>query len=443
MKTYLCPQAIAMPIGLPQTFRRLFLLLILFSAFNPSHAQELVFTNPVLQNGTAGANGAEYRFSQVNSKVDALVTISGRSSSLVKLLSIDMNTSGHGKAWQPQITYNNNTTPSGTSDWWMEFSIVFVNAGTNTPAPVDSFQVTALDIDGNGDKINEWVSFYNSQSYMFESTTRLVSSNIWELLNLVNTLVGRKFEGPVANYTNIDTSATDVMVTNKFVNRNEFRIRAGGHSTGSSSAADRMYSFWFRSFNYTAPQQFHLPLVLLDFNAVLENKNVLLSWTTGKEKELSHFTIERSTNGVDFTDAGLLFANGNSDVALQYKFKDALPSTAGGMVYYRLKMVDMDGKTQHSPVRMLRLGGDKQTLQLAAYPNPVVNELRITLPSHWQKQQVQLDLYNANGQLVKSTSVKNASQTETLRLNELHTGIYILKASSGTETATQRVVKGR
>lgn len=441
MKTYLYPQAITLPVSLPNIFRAALLFALLSVLCLSVSAQELIFKDPVLQSGTDKANGAVYRFTKVNNKVDALVTISGRSSSLVQLVTLDMNTTGHGKAFQPQVTYNNNTTPSGISDWWMEFSVSFVNTGTNTPAVVDSFRVTALDIDGNGDKINEWVSFYNNKSYLFEQTTQLVGTNLWELLGLVNTLVGRKFDGPVKNYNNIDTNATDVMVTNMYQSMNTFRLRTGGHSTGSNGAADRMYSFWFKSFNYQTPTEFTLPLVLNEFSATLANKKVALSWSTGKEKSLSHFVIERSVNGVDFSEAGIVMAEGNSNVTINYSFADAINVKAEGLIYYRLKMVDMDGRFQQSQVRLIRIGSEKQQVTVATYPNPVTSELRITIPAAWQNKSISFDLYNANGQLVKHVVSGKASQTEVMNLNELTSGLYILKAGNGSETAVQRIVK--
>lgn len=441
MKTYLYPQAITIPVNLPAIYRAVLLPLLLSLFCLAVNAQELSFKDPVLESGTANADGAVYRFSKVNSKVDALVTINGRSSSLVKLVNLDMKTTGHGKAFQPQVTYNNNSTPGGITDWWMEFKISFVNTGTNTPAVVDSFRITALDIDGNGDKINEWVSFYNIKSYLFEQTTQLVGTNIWELLGLVNTLVGRKFEGPRTNYTNIDTNATNVMVTNMYQNANEFRMRTGGHSVGPNSSADRMYSFWFRSFNYQAPQVFSLPLVLNEFSATLNNKKVNLNWVTGKEKALSHFVIERSVNGIDYSDAGIVIANGNSNVKIDYNFADAINTKASGVIYYRLKMVDQDGRFQHSPVRLIRIGEEKQNVTVAAYPNPVTSELRITIPTSWQNKTISFDLYNANGQLVKHIVSGKASQTEVLNVNELMSGAYIMKVVNGTETAVQKIVK--
>lgn len=443
MTKYLCPKAKVITINLPLILRRsLLVILLAFYACYVS-AQELVFTNPVLVSGSAGEDGAIYRFTKVNNNVDALVTINGRSSSLVTLVDLDMTYTGHGKAFQPRVTCNNNTTPAGISDWWMEFKISFVNTGTTTPAVVDSFKVTALDIDGNGDKINEWVSFYNNKTFQYESTTLLSGSNIMEMIGIVNTVVGRKFTGPVQNYVDVDTSATNVMVTNGYEQANNFRVRTGGHSTGVSGAADRMYSMWFKSFAYKTPNTFSLPLVLLNFNTTLANKKVMLSWVTGQEKELSHFVIERSVNGIEYKEVGMVIAQGTSNVKIEYSFPDAINTLANGVVYYRLKMVDMDGHYQRSQIRLIRLGEQKETATVAAYPNPVISELRVTVPANWQNTMVTFDLFNASGQLVKHVVASKASQTETLNVNELTNGLYIMKVSNGTETAVQRIVKSK
>ena len=327
MKTYQCPQAIALHLHSSANIRRLLILLWLLSFYAlTASSQELVFKNAQLISGIDKQDGAIYRFSNVNSKVDAIVTIEGRSSTNVKLVSFDMDNTGHDKAFQPRVGYGNDNTPDGLTDWWMEFSIKFVGTGTNNPAAVDSFKVTALDIDGNGQKINEWVSFYNSKSYKFESTTQLIGSNILELINSVSTVVGRKFVGPTDNYVDVDTNATNVMVTNSYETINSFKFRAGATSTGANGASNRMYSFYFKSFSYKDPTEFRLPLVLLSFNTTLVDKKVNVNWTTGKEKELSHFVIERSTNGLDYTEVGMVMASGSSNVKIDYSFSYALKS---------------------------------------------------------------------------------------------------------------------
>jgi hypothetical protein len=59
-----------------------------------------------------------------------------------------------------------------------------------------------------------------------------------------------------------------------------------------------------------------------------------------------------------------------------------------GIIYYRLKIINKDGSVSYSPVGIIRLMQDKQGINLATYPKPVANELRVTIPSAWQNKPV-------------------------------------------------------
>ena len=186
---------------------------------------------------------------------------------------------------------------------------------------------------------------------------------------------------------------------------------------------------------------FSLPLVLKNFTASLNNRKVTLNWTTGHEKDLNYFVIERSTNGKDYTEAGVVFAYGNSTVVQSYSYPETINTKAKGVIYYRLRMTDSQKRFQYSPVRLVRFDEEVMNVQVQAYPNPVVNELRITVPAKWQNQQVSYELYNTNGNLVKRVSNVSAGQTETLSVADLGAGSYVVKAYTKDETASQRIVK--
>ncbi len=443
MKQQIYP-GISSNIGFAALRKACLVTLVFFGALLPKARaqQELVFKNPTLQSGQAGQDNAIYRFTGVTTGIDALVKISGRSNALVKLVDIDLATTGFTKAFQPQVTYNNGTAPSGVSDWWMEFTISFVNTN-NSPANVSAFNITALDIDGNADKINEWVSFYGQKSYTLENNTQLQYASIWEMINNVNTVVGTKFSGPVANYTNIDTGATRVMATTAYQTVNSLRIRTGGHSTGSSGAADRMYSFWFKAFTYQKPVELGLPVTLKSFGVKLENKKPLLSWVSSKEENLSAYVIERSTDGSEYKDVAMVFANGTTSLESRYSYQDNALPTSKGILYYRLRMIDMDQKYRYSETRLVKMTEGDKTLAIQVYPNPAVNEIRITIPAAWQDKKVQYDIFNVNGQSMKRLSRTNASQTEVMEISSLLSGTYIVRASSDGETITQQFVKSK
>jgi hypothetical protein len=188
-------------------------------------------------------------------------------------------------------------------------------------------------------------------------------------------------------------------------------------------------------------QEFSLPLVMTAFKAVLNNNRVSLSWTTGIEKHLSHFVIERSTNGIDYKEAAIVFAVANSSVKQNYTYQDAVSIHDGGMLYYRIKIVDAVGKFQNSAVKLIRIGDGASVMEVTTYPNPVVNELRITIPDQWQNKQVSYEVYTSSGKLLKRIVSGNANQTEVVNMQDCVAGMYLVRTSTSTESKSRAIVK--
>lgn len=402
------------------------------------NSNELKFENSSLYDGDPGADNAVYLFPDVNATMDALVKIKGRSSAAVTLSSIDVTSTGFGKAFQPQISRG---SVSGSTSWWMEFEIKFVNKGTENAANIAEAYATALDIDGNGSRLREWDAFYGAQSYTLESTTQLQVTSVTGILNQL-LLAGRQFTGVLSDYGGIDTTATQLMVTNKYVNTNTITVRFGGSSTGSVSSTNRMYSVWFKNFAYTAPMN-TLPVKLASFTATLNNSNHAdLKWTTSSEINVSHFVIERSTDGTHFSDAGIVFAAGNTSSNMNYSFTDKLAGVNATVIWYRLRTVDMDESSDLSATKMIRIGSQLETgISLTVYPNPVMQELRVTIPASWQNKKLVYEMIAVSGQVVNRMQSASSSQTETLNVQSLAPGIYYVRVICDGQMAQQKIVK--
>ena len=94
-----------------------------------------------------------------------------------------------------------------------------------------------------------------------------------------------------------------------------------------------------------------LPVIFNSFNAVAKNGQALLQWQTAQEQNSASFIIERSTDGVAYSEIGVVAAAGNSSSASNYSFVDANPKE--GLNYYRLNETDLDGKSMYSVVKTL------------------------------------------------------------------------------------------
>mgnify|MGYP001591376967 CR=1 FL=1 len=404
------------------------------------NAQEYQFKNSSLETGSSGADNAVYRFPSIDATHDALITIKGRSSALVTLSSIDLTSTGFDKAFQPQVRYNGGSVSSASS-WWMEFEVKFVNKGTSTLSSLASLYATGLDIDGDNGNLREFNTFYNHNYYILENITSLTTSVVTGTLSSA-AAIGRMFTGVTTDHPGIDTAATELMTTNVYQSVNTVTIRVGASTTGSSNRTQRMHAVWFKNFTYSAPFS-TVPVKLASFTATLgKNSKVDLKWTTASEINVSHFVVERSIDGTNYNDAGVVFAYGNATDKTNYNFSDNVSNIQSGVVYYRLRSVDLDGKGMYSETRIIKLGKQAENaITITAFPNPVTNEVRVAIAAEWQNKKVTYEVLNMNGQVIKKSEIASSSQVETINTSSLSRGFYVVRVSCEGQTAQQKIVK--
>jgi hypothetical protein len=175
------------------------------------------FSSYSLESGTALSNGAVYRFSNVTTGVDALVTISAVTSGIT-LRNIDRTIDGYGEAFQPEYRINGNT------NGYIEFQIRFVNSGTSTTSNRPIVSATGLDIDGSPSGSNSLKEFnridMGGGSYEFNSYNAELTVSQSGTAVSGNNYTGNLFGALV------DTTAKEVMfsVTNTNVGSMTYRI---------------------------------------------------------------------------------------------------------------------------------------------------------------------------------------------------------------------------
>lgn len=388
----------------------------------------LKFENYSLEAGTDLEIGAEYRFASVNDTTDAIVRIDSLING-AKVNKIDDNSNGTGYkvAFQPAVQSGNSTGRS-----YAVFTFRFVFKNSNTPVSLQEVNATALDLDGNN-TLKEFarIRIGNGGNMAYMSTT----SDITVAKVNSTDFQGENILGIERN--GIDTASFNNMFTASNKDISTFSVAYGAVKT-TSSASVRQYSLFLKGFYYPAST---LPVKLSSFTAQLVKNTVNLSWITAAEINASHFEVERSTDGVNFTQAGLVFAYGSASANANYQFRDNVTGIQHAVIYYRLRAVDVDGKNDISETRIIRLSAGTQLISLQTYPNPVMNELRVTLPAEWQNKQITLDILYANGQLAGRQVADGRSQTETINVSRLSPGFYIVKASCAGQTAQQKIIK--
>lgn len=157
-----------------------------------------------------------------------------------------------------------------------------------------------------------------------------------------------------------------------------------------------------------------LPVTLVSFTAQKTSTDkVLLTWKSENEVNFSHYSIERSTDGITFQEAGQVAANGAGTYSFFNTIAEIIPA-----YYYRLKMVDIDGKKKYSNI--VRINSSSVSLKLTLFPNPAENLLTIL-----SNKKQPMFITNMAGQVVENRQLINGNQT--ININGWPAGIYFVK----------------
>jgi mannan endo-1,4-beta-mannosidase len=160
-----------------------------------------------------------------------------------------------------------------------------------------------------------------------------------------------------------------------------------------------------------------LPVRLNYFKGAVQSGAPLLTWNTSEETGLAHFEIERSADGINFTTIATVPAR-NITFGSNYQFTDqSVQSLATGKLYYRLRMVE-EGESRYSSIVSLQLSALNPGI--AAYPNPVKDQLTIT---GLEINRMQVMITDATGRIVMQRTTAGAP-TAYFNVQGLQAGIY-------------------
>lgn len=165
------------------------------------------------------------------------------------------------------------------------------------------------------------------------------------------------------------------------------------------------------------PVQYTSPLSARAITAGIE-----LRWATGIEHDAALFEIQRSADGTVFEKIDAVATKGSNSA---YSVVDRNP--LNGNNYYRLKQIDLDGRSELSNVAMVKW---EAGTTIGVFPNPAVNHFEIRISTGFWEKAV---LRNTLGQTVRTFST--AQETT---LDGLENGVYQLEVFE-TENAQPQV----
>lgn len=199
-------------------------------------------------------------------------------------------------------------------------------------------------------------------------------------------------------------------------------------SSGSTVYLDNVY-FWSTSVLATNLNQ---------FTVSKKENSTLLNWSTLSETNNAGFGVERSNDAKNWEQIQFVKGNGTTTVNSNYTITDKNPTK--GTNYYRLKMIDNNGKFTYSSVQSVYFS-EKGTVGFSFYPNPSKNNINVALETITNKV-ASLDLTDNLGRVVKTIAISNQNSNSNISINtaNMNKGVYFLVLKDGAFTKSSTVI---
>jgi PKD repeat protein len=242
--------------------------------------------------------------------------------------------------------------------------------------------------------------------------------------NFANATGGTAFSTGVPFFTGTRSAYTQYSLNISFLAGNSnvafrFIFKSDGSVVAAGLALD--------NFEINGSVNSPLPVTLLNFAGKVEEKYNLLSWTTESEINNAGFYVERSEDGISFSEIGFENGYGNSSEIHDYSFRDH--ERKGSKInYYRLRQVDYDGAFSYSEIIALN---SKHIGVLSIGPNPCRDNLSILFDKGFSDD-VAITFYSIEGKVVSRQLIDSGSEKIVLNTSAFPAGIYLLKIENAS-----------
>jgi trimeric autotransporter adhesin len=188
-----------------------------------------------------------------------------------------------------------------------------------------------------------------------------------------------------------------------------------------------------------------LPVKLATFTVNKNKEDVQVSWQTASEQNSNHFEVERSVDGNSFVKVGSVKAAGNSNSPIRYALNDAnaFNLAKSDVLYYRLKMIDNDGKFEYSRIVAVSRSVIAKNEVTDVFPNPFSTQLNIGV-SAVANNTATVEIKDITGKTVYTGKYDVLAGNNVLtigNLSLLHTGFYFVSVEIDGNTKVTKLLR--
>ena len=210
-------------------------------------------------------------------------------------------------------------------------------------------------------------------------------------------------------------------------NGSKFDVIDPATYNASDPSASSLSGFTDFSPFVVASENIALPVRWL--NVIAENKStsIKVSWSTASEIDNKLFEIERSSDGKSFKTIGQKSPEYNATIISNYAFMDNNPTK--GINYYRIKQIDLNGKSSFSPVASVNFDSE----QLLRITNFDQRSIRIS----GIEGNASLQIFDVDGKVVAFRQINN---NESYDFENLRNGVYFCRVENNNQSVTLKFV---
>ena len=159
-----------------------------------------------------------------------------------------------------------------------------------------------------------------------------------------------------------------------------------------------------------------LPVTLISLEAYpVDNTYIQVQWVTALEINNQGFTVQRSTDAINFTNIGWVPGHGNSTEQNTYDYNDYNVSP-NIIYYYRLIQVDNNGHQTPTDIVQATLTGGNIFEIGPLFPNPAGDHSSLNITTS-QAQGVNVKLFDIIGQQITSKDYSLSSGVNAINFN--------------------------
>ncbi len=194
-------------------------------------------------------------------------------------------------------------------------------------------------------------------------------------------------------------------------------------TTGTAGVSNYTNDFGVRSATV-------VPITFVNISAAKQDQAIAVNWQVGVESNISHYIVEKSTNGINFTAIGTVTANNSA----QYKLLDVAP--VSGRNYYRIKAVELNNTNKFSNTISV-LNSAKATVQII--PNPAKENISI----NGLNGQAAITIFSIDGKVMHRRNTNALTLSQSFDVSDFANGKYFVQiiTDAGVVTKQFQVLK--